>query len=248
MRCILPSQWTCERMTDFFKTRNCKDEPDIADTPVALLTVVTDDAPAEIHFNPESVSVVEEEEIVVVQGTSPVGAAPVSLAMCNAISQAYMSASESPSDGIRAHSMRGISSSVALHGGMTIVARAHADTTAAVSRRLGGSLWLWAGPLTSVSCSGSWARLPALPSRIVSTALPSSPFAPRLTASHHTLSHLGLLYPSALSPELLLLCQLLCPLLPRLPVSVSPLFSSPSTSLNKSLLKPEALSLGPFCP
>lgn len=44
----------------------CKDEPDIADTPVAPLTV-TDDAPAAVHFNPEGVSVVVKEEIVTIQ-------------------------------------------------------------------------------------------------------------------------------------------------------------------------------------
>lgn len=39
-------------------------EPDIADTPVALLTVVSDNATGAVHFNPESISVVVEDEVV----------------------------------------------------------------------------------------------------------------------------------------------------------------------------------------
>ncbi|XP_034446842.1 uncharacterized protein LOC117764862 [Hippoglossus hippoglossus] len=51
--------------SQFFKTFCREDEPDISDTPVALLTLVTEDASAAVHFNAVNTSVVVEDEIVV---------------------------------------------------------------------------------------------------------------------------------------------------------------------------------------
>ncbi|KAL1249345.1 hypothetical protein QQF64_020350 [Cirrhinus molitorella] len=41
------------------------DGPDLTDTPVALLTVVTDDTTDESLFSPESICIVVEDEILV---------------------------------------------------------------------------------------------------------------------------------------------------------------------------------------
>ncbi|XP_056610178.1 uncharacterized protein LOC130427138 isoform X3 [Triplophysa dalaica] len=49
----------------FFRTCNSADGPDLTDTPVALLTVVTDDPTDAALFSPESISIVVEDEILV---------------------------------------------------------------------------------------------------------------------------------------------------------------------------------------
>lgn len=56
--------WNCshDRIVCIFQL---EDELDVADTPVALLTIVTDNATAAVHFSPESVSVVVEDGVFV---------------------------------------------------------------------------------------------------------------------------------------------------------------------------------------
>ncbi|XP_052427652.1 uncharacterized protein LOC127969641 [Carassius gibelio] len=49
----------------FFRTCNSADCPDLTDTPVALLTVVTDDTINAALFSPESICIVMEDEILV---------------------------------------------------------------------------------------------------------------------------------------------------------------------------------------
>ncbi|KAK6297007.1 hypothetical protein J4Q44_G00331490 [Coregonus suidteri] len=49
----------------FFRTCNSADGPDLTDTPVALLTVVTDDTTDAALFSPESICIVVEDEILV---------------------------------------------------------------------------------------------------------------------------------------------------------------------------------------
>lgn len=50
----------------FFKTLNVEesDEPGISDTPVALVTAVTDDTADAVHFSPANISIVVEDSVV----------------------------------------------------------------------------------------------------------------------------------------------------------------------------------------
>ncbi|KAK2865084.1 hypothetical protein Q8A67_000004 [Cirrhinus molitorella] len=54
-----------EDSSKFFRTCNSADGPDLTDTPVALLTVVTDDTTDASLFSPESICIVVEDEILV---------------------------------------------------------------------------------------------------------------------------------------------------------------------------------------
>ncbi|KAK6309990.1 hypothetical protein J4Q44_G00198710, partial [Coregonus suidteri] len=54
-----------EDASKFFRTCNSADGPDLTDTPVALLTVVTDDTTDAALFSPESICIVVEDEILV---------------------------------------------------------------------------------------------------------------------------------------------------------------------------------------
>ncbi|XP_028422074.1 uncharacterized protein LOC114547042 [Perca flavescens] len=54
-----------EDASKFFRTCNSADGPDLTDTPVALLTVVTDDTTDTALFSPESICIVVEDEILV---------------------------------------------------------------------------------------------------------------------------------------------------------------------------------------
>lgn len=54
-----------EDTSNFFKTCNSADGPDPIDTPVALLTVVFDDTPDTALFNPESICIVVDDEILI---------------------------------------------------------------------------------------------------------------------------------------------------------------------------------------
>ncbi|KAK2861051.1 hypothetical protein Q7C36_005217 [Tachysurus vachellii] len=62
--------YLCEDAFKFFRTCNSADGPDLTDTPVALLTVVTDDPTDEALFSPESICIVVEDEILVIQISS----------------------------------------------------------------------------------------------------------------------------------------------------------------------------------
>uniref|UniRef100_A0A8P4KEN1 Uncharacterized protein n=1 Tax=Dicentrarchus labrax TaxID=13489 RepID=A0A8P4KEN1_DICLA len=53
-----------EEDPQFFKTWNESDEPGIIDTPVALVTVVTEDTADPVHFSPASMSIVVEDDVV----------------------------------------------------------------------------------------------------------------------------------------------------------------------------------------
>ncbi|KAJ8357048.1 hypothetical protein SKAU_G00198420 [Synaphobranchus kaupii] len=59
-----------EDASNFFMTCNSADGPDLTDTPVALLTIVSDDTTGVALFSPESISVVVEDEILVNGPTS----------------------------------------------------------------------------------------------------------------------------------------------------------------------------------
>uniref|UniRef100_A0A8C4HHH8 Sterile alpha motif domain-containing protein 3 n=1 Tax=Dicentrarchus labrax TaxID=13489 RepID=A0A8C4HHH8_DICLA len=54
-----------EDASKFFRTCNSADGPDLTDTPVALLTVATDDTTDAALFSPESICIVVEDEILV---------------------------------------------------------------------------------------------------------------------------------------------------------------------------------------
>lgn len=55
-----------EEDTQFFKTWNSEEseEPDISDTPVGILTVVTERSTSPVHFSPASTAIAVEEELV----------------------------------------------------------------------------------------------------------------------------------------------------------------------------------------
>nr|XP_055036325.1 uncharacterized protein LOC129423854 isoform X1 [Misgurnus anguillicaudatus] len=55
----------------FFRICNSADGPDLTDTPVALLTVVTDEPTDAALFSPESISIVVEDEILVQEVLKP---------------------------------------------------------------------------------------------------------------------------------------------------------------------------------
>uniref|UniRef100_A0A3P8SKE1 Uncharacterized protein n=1 Tax=Amphiprion percula TaxID=161767 RepID=A0A3P8SKE1_AMPPE len=57
--------YLCEDASKFFRTSNSADGPDLTETPVALLTVVTDDTADAALFSPESIFIVMEDEILV---------------------------------------------------------------------------------------------------------------------------------------------------------------------------------------
>ncbi|XP_076737151.1 uncharacterized protein LOC143415677 [Maylandia zebra] len=54
-----------EDASTLFRTCDSADGPDLTDTPVALLTVVTDDTTDSALFSPESICIVVEDEILV---------------------------------------------------------------------------------------------------------------------------------------------------------------------------------------
>ncbi|RXN31613.1 hypothetical protein ROHU_016730 [Labeo rohita] len=54
-----------EDASKFFRTCNSADGPDLTDTPLALLTVVTDDTTDASLFSPETICIVVEDEILV---------------------------------------------------------------------------------------------------------------------------------------------------------------------------------------
>uniref|UniRef100_A0A8P4KAB6 Uncharacterized protein n=1 Tax=Dicentrarchus labrax TaxID=13489 RepID=A0A8P4KAB6_DICLA len=62
--CALPVHLR-EDASKFFRTCNSADGPDLTDTPVALLTVATDDTTDAALFSPESICIVVEDEILV---------------------------------------------------------------------------------------------------------------------------------------------------------------------------------------
>ncbi|KAK6320270.1 hypothetical protein J4Q44_G00093770 [Coregonus suidteri] len=59
-----------EDASKFFRTCNSADGPDLTDTPVALLTVVTDDTTDAALFSPESICIVVEDEILCVSAAT----------------------------------------------------------------------------------------------------------------------------------------------------------------------------------
>ncbi|RXN15295.1 hypothetical protein ROHU_008788 [Labeo rohita] len=62
--CALPV-YLREDASKFLRTYNSADGPDLTDTPLALLTVVTDDTTDASLFSPETICIVVEDEILV---------------------------------------------------------------------------------------------------------------------------------------------------------------------------------------
>lgn len=62
--CALPV-YLREDASKFFRACNSADDPDLTETPVALLTVVTDNTADAAFFSPESVFIVVEDGILV---------------------------------------------------------------------------------------------------------------------------------------------------------------------------------------